>query len=121
MIRKVSDKQKERNKNKANETLEMQKLFLEIWDSQEDEAGYCYCYESNKAMHYSEFRNNSCCFHHILEKGAGSYPQYKMLKKNIIIVYPNIHTQVHKDIEKTPKIKKYREYLLSLHNKGELC
>jgi hypothetical protein len=120
MIRKVSEKQKERNKNKADETLEMQKLFREIWDSQEDEAGYCYCFESGKAMHYSEYRLNTCCFDHVLEKGIGSYPQYKMLKKNIIIVHPDIHTQKGKDIDKTPKIKKYREYLLSLHNKGEL-
>lgn len=121
MIRKVSEKQKERNVNKAAETLAMQRLFREIWDSEEDELGYCYCFESGKPMHYSEFRNNSCVYDHVLEKGKGSYPQYRMLKKNIIIIHPDIHTLKGRDIDKTPKIKKYREYLLSLHIKGELC
>ncbi len=119
-MKKISDKQKERNKEKAKEVEAMHALFKEIWDEREDEEGYCYCFETGRAMHGTKFRSNSCCYDHVLEKGKQAYPQYKMVKKNIIIVHPEVHAQKGNNISKCPKIKEYREYLLSLHIEGGL-
>lgn len=120
MLKKISDKQKERNKDKANEAQQMHTLFKEIWDEQEDEGGYCYCFETGRAMHGSTYRNNTSCYDHVLEKGKASYPQYKKVKKNIVILHPSVHMQKGVDIDKCPKLKVYREKLLQLHREGKL-
>jgi hypothetical protein len=117
-MKRVSDKQRERNKIKAEETKKMFTLFKEIWDEQESPDGECVCYETGQHLPGYLFRGNSACYHHVLEKGT--YPEYKLVKKNIVIIHPDIHQSVHQSIEKTPKIKKYKEYLLTLHKKGEL-
>lgn len=119
-MKRVSDKQKERNKNKANEAKEIHALFREIWDEREDEEGYCYCFETGRALHGSTYRGNTCCYDHVLEKGQGAYPQYKAVKKNIVILHPDVHTQKGVDIDKCPKLKAYKEELLLLHAEGEL-
>lgn len=119
-IRRVSKKQLERNKIKKEETEKMFQLFREIWDEREDEMGYCYCFETGIAMHGTYYRSNSACYDHVLEKSDMSYPQYKMVKDNIIIVHPDVHAQRHVNIDKCPNIKKYREKLLALHSNGEL-
>lgn len=120
MIRKVSDKQRLRNEQKSNETKEMHNLFREIWDEREDETGFCYCFETGIPMHGSTYRGNTCCYDHVLEKGENSYPEYKMVKRNIVIIHPDVHTLKTHNIDKCPKIKAYRELLLSLHAEGEL-
>jgi hypothetical protein len=119
-MRKISEKQIERNKLKVENTKILHKLFLEIWDEREDESGYCYCFETNTPMHGSKYRGNTCCYDHVLEKGENSYPEYSLNKKNIIIILPDIHNNKGRDIDSTPRIKKYREELLKLHEKGEL-
>lgn len=87
--------------------MEMFDLFREIWDEREDEEGYCYCYETGDPMHGSRFRNNSCCYHHLLPKGK--YPEYALVKKNIVILHPDIHTLLESNIDKCPKTKKLME------------
>lgn len=119
-MRRVSKKQDERNKQKAGETEKLHQLFRQIWDEREDEQGNCYCFETGRAMHGSVYRSNTACYDHVLEKGKAAYPQYKMTKKNIIIIMPAVHQQKSRNIDKTPKIKEYREYLLSLHREGKL-
>lgn len=120
MIRKVSEKQKERNAKKVEATKSLHILFGEIWDEREDEAGNCYCFESGRILPGYKYRGNTCCYDHVLEKNDQAYPEYAMVKKNIIIVDPLIHQQKGIDIDKCPKIKVYRDYLLSLHEKDEL-
>lgn len=119
-MRKVSKKQQERNKVKAKETKKMRELFLQIWDEREDPEGFCYCYETGKRMDPRIYRGNSSCYDHVLEKGVNSYPEYKLVKRNIIIILPEVHIQKGNDIDKCPRIKAYREYLLSLHSQDEL-
>jgi len=119
-MKKISEKQKERNKIKAGETETLHQLFRNIWDEREDEEGYCYCFETGRAMHGSIYRSSTTCYDHVLEKSESAYPQYKFTKKNIIIVMPNVHQQKGKNIDKTPKIKEYRQILLSLHKEGKL-
>ena len=85
MLRKVSAKQKERNKKKVELTKKMHELFRQIWDEREDEMGYCYCFETGVPMHGSTYRSNTACFDHVLEKNDQAFPQYMMTKENIII------------------------------------
>ncbi len=120
MIRKVSEEQQIKNKEKAETTKKLHQLFREIWDEREDETGTCYCFESGRALPGYIFRGNSCCYDHVLEKNKRAYPEYAMVKKNIVILHPDIHQKKTNDIEKCPKVKAYRDYLLSLHEKDEL-
>lgn len=117
-VRKVSSKQREKNKLKTEDSQRMYEWFREIWDEREDEEGNCYCFETGRAMHGSVYRSNTCVYDHVLEKE--SWPQYKMVKRNIVIIHPEIHNQKGMNIDKTPKIKKYREFLLSLHYENKL-
>ena len=103
-MRKISGKQKERNKGKGERTKKLHDLFREIWDEREDERGYCYCYETNRELPGFTFRSNTCCFHHLLPKSK--YPELEFCKENIVILHPDIHSQVEKDIKKCPKVEK---------------
>lgn len=98
----------------------LHELFREIWDEREDEEGYCYCFESGVAMHGTRFRSNTCCYDHVLEKNKDSYPEYEMVKKNIIILHPDVHALKTGSIDKCPKVKAYRDELLALHEEGNL-
>lgn len=119
-MKRVSEKQRERNKGKSQDTERLHRLFKEIWDEREDEEGYCYCFESGRPLHGSKFRSNTCCYDHVLEKGTGSFPEYAFKKENIVILDPEVHYQKGRDIDKCPKVKAYREELLILHQNGSL-
>lgn len=99
---------------------EVHTLFKKIWDEREDEQGNCYCFETGRTLYGSTYRNLTNCYHHVLEQGQTKYPEYAKVKKNIIIVHPEVHLRTHQDIDKTPKIKEYREKLLSLHYENKL-
>lgn len=117
-MRKVSKQQREKNKLKAEETRRMHDWFREIWDEREDEEGNCYCYETGRVLPGKYYRSNTCCYDHVLEKS--SYPQYKFIKKNIIIVHPDIHNLKGSDVDRVPRIKAYRDKLLELHSENKL-
>lgn len=117
---KIVPKQKALGYSSDESKLRMRLLFLEIWDERQDEEGNCYCFETGKKMKREIFRELSSCYDHVLEKNDNAYPQYKFTKKNIIIVLPEVHDQKGKYIDKTPKIKKYRDELLNLHNQNLL-
>lgn len=119
-MKRVSDKQRERNKDKVENVKEMHNLFRQIWDEREDEEGYCYCFETGISMHGSKYRSNTACYDHVLEKGKGSYPEYKYLRENIIILHPDVHYSKGVNIDRCPKVKAYREQLLTLHKEGRL-
>lgn len=84
-------------------------LYKEIWDEREDEEGIVHCYETGMPLHGSTYRNNSCCYHHVLPKSK--YPQFAEEKRNIIILHPDIHTKLESDIDKCPKVKRLKERL----------
>lgn len=80
-------------------------FFLEIW---EERKGDRYCYETGKKLYGDP---SSTMFHHILEKSK--YPQFKFEKWNIVLLTPEVHEQVHLNIDKTPRVKALKEYLLN--------
>lgn len=106
--------------NEKQDKKEIQQIFKEIWDGREDEQGNCYCFETGRTLHGYTYRNSTNCYHHVLEQGKTKYPEYAKTKRNIIIIHPDVHLDVHQDIDKCPNIKKYKEFLLSLHYKNEL-
>lgn len=117
-MRKISSKQKEKNKEKTEQTLKQFALFREIWDEREDETGFCYCFETNQRLDPVLYRSNSAVYDHVLEKQT--YPEYRFNKKNIVILHPEVHQQKGNNIDKCPKLKAYREKLLSLHLEHKL-
>lgn len=116
----MTDKKRQEKKEKSQETVKMWEWFLQIWDEREDEQGYCYCFESGKKMHRSYYRMLSSVYDHVLEKNDNQYPEYKFVKKNIVIILPEVHYKKGSNIDFTPKIKAYRDELLELHRNGEL-
>ncbi len=83
----------------------MKHVFMSIWNGRER-----ICYETGKKLYGEPL---STYFHHVLEKSK--YPQYKFCGWNIVLVTPEVHDQVHKDMDKTPKIKKLHLELLEKH------
>jgi hypothetical protein len=112
-------KTKEDNKD-GEKNLSLRDFYLSIWDERSDEQEDGICFETGIHLSGYRFRGLSTCYHHVLEKGKGSYPQYTFTRANVLILHPDIHQKVGKSIESCPKIKKYREYLLSLHEQDKL-
>lgn len=112
-IKKISDKKKIERVQEKIDSKKMHEWFLQVWDKTEDADGYCYCFETRTKMHRNQYRNNSCCYHHVLEKGSEKYEKYKLEEWNLAIILPDVHNQVHSNIDKTPRIKILTEELKS--------
>ena len=112
-INQITTKQKEKNVAKKEKTKVLHQFFLDLWDERADKNGCIRCFETDIYMSPTIYRENSCCYHHILEKSNPNYKQYVLEKWNIVIILPDVHNQVHANIEFTPKIKKLTEKLKS--------
>ena len=110
-INKITTKQKEKSVIKKEKTKVLHQFFLDLWDERADKNGCIRCFETDIYMSPTIYRENSCCYHHILEKSNPNYKQYALEKWNIVIILPDVHNQVHANIEFTPKIKKLTEKL----------
>lgn len=88
-IKPISSKGLEKKELKKAKTKELHAWFLELWDKQEDNNGYCYCYETGTPMHRTSYRENLCVYSHILLKSK--YPEYSMKDWNVKIVLPEQH------------------------------
>lgn len=123
-IKKVSEKQKVKNELKKEQVEKRHQMFLEIWDEREetDSAGnkFVRCFETGKRMSREFYRENTCVYHHILEKSDSKFPQYDLVKDNIVILHFDVHNQVHTNIDKTPKVKAKYQELLQKHLNNEL-
>lgn len=92
------------------EKRELKRVFMEelhnwefkLWDKQEDERGYCYCFETGVHMHRSVYRENLFVYSHILPK-AGKYKKFAMKEWNVKIVLPDYHTLYENCSEKAHK------------------
>lgn len=101
-----SAKQKIKDVEKKNRTIKLHEWFLELFDKHclEDENGkYVICFESGKKLYEKYYKYNTSIYHHILEKNR--YLEYEFEEWNIVFLSPEIHDQVHVNIDKTPKVK----------------
>lgn len=96
--------------------IRLHQFFLYLWDKQEDENGYCYCYETGKSMCRSIYRENSCVYSHCFPKST--YQQYAENEDNILICLPEIHAQWEVNREKTPKMLEYFNQLKEKYENG---
>lgn len=107
---------------KEKNTEELHKLFLQIWDERElkneNRIPYNLCFETSKILTREQYRENTCCYSHILPKSK--YPEYAMARWNIRIVHPDAHTQYEGYAPKAPRQHGYYLTLLKLHEEGEL-
>jgi hypothetical protein len=100
-IKKISTKGVIAKEKKKEYTLKQWEFFLEIWNERPH-----VCYETGKPIYGEPL---SIYFHHCLEKNP--YPQFALEKWNIVIVTGETHSQVHSNIDKTPKIKQLTKEL----------
>lgn len=110
-----SAKQKVKDIEKKERTKKLHEWFLEIWDErkEKDEFGYFVrCFETNKKMYEQYYKYNTSVYHHVLLKSK--YREFEFNRENIVIILPEIHSQIHVDSSKTPKIE---EYTLNLKKK----
>lgn len=90
------------NKEKKKEyTIKQFEMFDELWKERSH-----YCYETNQFLGYEPL---STMFHHCLFKSK--YPEYALIKENIVLLHPDVHAQVHVDSSKTPKVREYTQKL----------
>ena len=108
-IPKRSEKGKIKALNKKHIIQNDMLMYLEIWEERAH-----VCFETNDIIQKPLIQN----FHHVLEKG--SFPEYHNSKWNIVILHADVHSQVHSNIDKTPKVKELRERLINLHQQIKL-
>lgn len=101
-----------RSVKKKEDSSKLHNFFIDLWDERCDSNGNCFCFESGKLMSREVYRENIACYHHLLFKSR--FPEFKFNKDNIVIITPDIHTQTHQDIYKTPKIKDETERIREL-------
>lgn len=56
-------------------------------------------------------------FHHVLEKGIRKFKKYRYCDWNIVFLTWQEHDQVDKNLDKLPKTKAYKQFLLSVLEK----
>lgn len=78
-------------------------FYMSIWNSMPIPRR---CFETGKLL---PTEPNLMMFHHCLTKS--NYPQFRHKAWNIVVLLPEVHSQVHSDDSKTPRVKKYTETL----------
>jgi hypothetical protein len=66
------------------------------------------CYETGKQLPSPPL---TTYFHHVLPKSK--YPEFRLCEWNILLLHPEVHDQAERNIDKTPKVKAYRDQLLN--------
>ena len=101
-----SAKQKIKDIEKKERTKKLHEWFLELFDKHclQDEFGkYVICFETGKKLYEQYYKFNTSIYHHILEKSK--FSEFEFEEWNIIFLSPEVHAQVHTDINKTLKVK----------------
>lgn len=75
------------------------KFFQELWEDEKNRPHVSFL--SGQAIKYF----NPWCFAHVLAKGPGAYPRYRLEPKNIVYLTPDEHHQQH-SIAQSDLIKK---------------
>jgi len=112
-ISKYSAKGLEKKKAKTENTKKLHSWFLEVWDAKEKlNNGFIYCQECGGRLKREIYRENICCYSHILPKSK--YKNLAMMDWNIFIVHPDCHALYENGSEKAIRQRAYKEHLLSI-------
>lgn len=101
-----SAKQKVKDIEKRERTKKLHEWFLELFDKhclQDGFGKYVICFETGKKLYEQYYKFNTSIYHHALEKSK--FREFEFEEWNIIFLSPEVHDQVHADINKTPKVK----------------
>ena len=101
-----SAKQKIKDVEKKERTKKLHEWFLELFDKHclQDKFGkYVICFETGKKLYEQYYKFNTSIYHHALEKSK--FSEFEFEEWNIIFLSPEVHNQVHTDINKTLKVK----------------
>lgn len=96
---KKSNYRLKKTRTKKSWSSSMNDFFLELWDKSPKPIR---CYETG-AIISEYYRTNSSIYHHILHKSE--FPEFALDERNICFLLPDVHNQVHTNIDFTPKVK----------------
>lgn len=102
----MSLKKKSTLEDKKQQTREMQEFFMEIWNNTPPYRRRCY--ETGEQLPNPPL---STYFHHVLPKSK--FPEYRLSAWNIVLLLPKIHDQAEINLDKTPRVKEYKQRLLN--------
>lgn len=108
-LKKVSKKRLNSLPKEKEKTEEMYRFFMEIWNTTPPYKRRCY--ETGKSLPHPPL---STYFHHVLPKSK--YPQFRLMKWNIVLLDPDVHNQAETNLDKTPRVKELKERLLNQIN-----
>lgn len=106
----VSDKRRAAGPTHGRQHERDHQFYTEIW---EERGGIC-----QVSGDYLGAEPLTTMFHHILPKAK--FPQYRYCSWNIILIHPDLHAQVERDMDKVPAVKVMYQDLLEKHLRGEL-
>ena len=106
-IKKVSTKHKKVIATRKITTNQDHVMYAEIWDERPH-----VCFETGESLGSEPL---TLYFHHVLEKGIRRFKKYRHCKWNIVLISWQTHDQVGIDIDRCPKIKEYRDYILKTY------
>lgn len=108
-LKRISSKRKSQLEDEKEKTHEMYQFFINLWNNTPPYKRRCY--ETGVALKNPPL---STYFHHVLPKSK--YPQYRLCAWNIVFLQPEVHNQAEIDLDKTPRVKEYKERLINQIN-----
>lgn len=109
-LKKTSVRAIESRSKEEQDTLEQNIMFENIWRPLNPWQRVCY--ETGRLLLPDENGNPyTTYFHHVLPKSL--YPQFRFSPWNIIILAPDVHSQVETSIDLCPKVKALYLYYMS--------
>ena len=73
----------------------MHQWYLYLWDARKIKVGNTFvvpCFECGELLEEDYYKENTCCYSHILEKGNAKYRHLAGDQENVVIVHPDCHT-----------------------------
>lgn len=98
-----------KREQEKKDTIEMHEFFMQIWNNLPPFRRRCY--ETGVPLRNPPL---TTYFHHVLPKSK--YPEYRLCDWNIVLLQPEVHEQAEINLDKTPRVKEYKQRLLNQIN-----